>query len=151
MSESSDCLLLRANQTLKKNYPQPNFDSRLLCMKQSFKRLEKRCREGLKTARKRHSRPKESRHGSGSKTDWRKALSCLTPHPPQPSSGRAKQPLGQSDLAASRYHKEATANISSSSTGKSPSAPRMPGWSGRAGDFHGPGRFPKLSLRLLPC
>ena len=54
-------------------------------------------------------------------------------------------------IAASRYHQEATANISSSSTGKSPSAPRMPGWSGRAGDFHGPGRFPKLSLRLLPC
>ncbi len=52
--------ITNAKETLRKNFPQQNFDSRLVRMKQSLKRLEKRCRDGRESAMSRHSSDKEN-------------------------------------------------------------------------------------------
>ncbi len=62
-TQTSERQLLGAKPTLNRNFPLQKFDSRLLRMTQSFYRLEKRCREGLKTATSRHWWTAELRFG----------------------------------------------------------------------------------------
>ncbi len=58
-----------ARETLGKNFPLPNSDRRLMRAKQSFNRLEKRCREGQKTAAKADVQVNRFRSDYGKKQD----------------------------------------------------------------------------------